>query len=154
MYSWFQCCASFCCIAKLVTHTHSFFNIILHHGPSQENAHSSLCCRVRPYCVSIQNVIVCIYQLQTPCPSPSSSTPSNHESILYVWVCFFFLIFIYSFIYLFIYWLFRATATAYGGSQARGQVGAVAAGLHHSHSHTGSKLCLPSTPQLTATPDP
>ena len=29
-----------------------------------------------------------------------------------------------------------------------------AAGLHHSHSNTGSKLCLQPTPQLTATIDP
>ena len=31
---------------------------------------------------------------------------------------------------------FRATPAAYGGSQARGPVGAAAAGLHHGHSHT------------------
>ena len=43
---------------------------------------------------------------------------------------------------------FRAAPTAYGGSQARGPIGAVAAGLRHSHSNAGS------TPQLTATPDP
>ena len=29
--------------------------------------------------------------------------------------------------------LFRATLVAYGISQTRGQIGAVAAGLHHSH---------------------
>ena len=28
---------------------------------------------------------------------------------------------------------------AYGGSQARGQIGAVAASLHHSHSNMGSE---------------
>ena len=39
---------------------------------------------------------------------------------------------------------------AHGGSQARGQIGATAAGLHHSHSNAGSELCLLSTPQLTA----
>ena len=32
--------------------------------------------------------------------------------------------------------LFRATPTAHGGSQARGQIRAAAAGLHHSHSHS------------------
>ena len=32
----------------------------------------------------------------------------------------------------------RATPAAYGGSQARGQIGAVAASLHHSHSNAGS----------------
>ena len=30
----------------------------------------------------------------------------------------------------------------YGSSQARGQVGAIAASLHHSHSNMGSKLHL------------
>ena len=49
---------------------------------------------------------------------------------------------------------FRAAPVAYGGSQARGPMGTSAAGLHHSHSHRGSKLCLRPTPQLTATPDP
>ena len=39
---------------------------------------------------------------------------------------------LFDFIVLFIYCLFRATPVAYGGSQARGPIGAVAAGLHHS----------------------
>ena len=38
--------------------------------------------------------------------------------------------------------LFRAAPAAYGGSQARGQMGATAASLHHSHSNEGSKPCL------------
>ena len=37
------------------------------------------------------------------------------------------------------YLLFRAAHMAYGGSQAMGQTGAVATGLHHSHSNTGSE---------------
>ena len=41
---------------------------------------------------------------------------------------------------------------AYGGSQARGQIGATAAGL--CHSNTGSEPHLRPIPQLTATPDP
>jgi len=36
----------------------------------------------------------------------------------------------------------RAAPAAYGGSQARGLIGAVAAGLRQSHSNTGSKLRL------------
>ena len=35
--------------------------------------------------------------------------------------------------------LFRASLEAYGGSQARGQIGAAAASLHHSHSNLGSE---------------
>ena len=35
--------------------------------------------------------------------------------------------------------LFRATSTAYGGSQARGQIRATAASLYHSLSNTRSK---------------
>ena len=43
--------------------------------------------------------------------------------------------------YLFIYFAFsRATPAASGGSQARGLIGAIATGLHHSHSNAGSKL--------------
>ena len=47
------------------------------------------------------------------------------------------------------FFLFRAVLAAYGGSQARGQIRAPAAGLCHSHSNTGSKLRLGPTPQLT-----
>ena len=47
-----------------------------------------------------------------------------------------------------------AVATAYGGSQPRGLIGAAAAtGLHQSHSNAGSKPRLQPTSQLTATPD-
>ena len=48
----------------------------------------------------------------------------------------------------------KATGAAYGSSQARGQIGAAAASLHHSHSNTRSELHLQPMPQLTATPDP
>ena len=48
--------------------------------------------------------------------------------------------------------LFRATLAAFGSSQARGQIGAVAAGL--CHSNTGSEPCLWPTPQLMAMQDP
>ena len=47
-----------------------------------------------------------------------------------------------------------ASLTAYGGSQARGLIRAVAIGLSQSHSNEGSELCLQLTPQLPATPDP
>ena len=50
--------------------------------------------------------------------------------------------------------IFRATPMAYGISQARSRIGAIAAGLHHSHSNTGSEPCLWPPPQPTATPDP
>ena len=49
--------------------------------------------------------------------------------------------------------VFRATPSTYGGSQARGQISAVATRLHHSHSHSGSEPRLQLTPQLMATPD-
>ena len=49
---------------------------------------------------------------------------------------------------------FRAAPMACGGSRARGLIGAVAAGLHQSHSHTRSEPRLRPIPQLTATPDP
>ena len=51
------------------------------------------------------------------------------------------------------FFFFRAALMAYGGSQARGQMGATAAGLHHSHSNGGSQPNLRPTPQLTAMPD-
>ena len=50
--------------------------------------------------------------------------------------------------------LFRAAPAAYGSSQARGQIGATAAGLHHSHGNMGSEPRLQPTPQLSAMLDP
>ena len=62
-------------------------------------------------------------------------------------------------VYLFIYLLlflssFKATPAAYGSSQAKGRNGAIATGLHHSHSNSGSKPCLQPTPQFMEVPDP
>ena len=56
-------------------------------------------------------------------------------------------------LFFFSFCLFRATPTAYGGSQAMGPIGAVATGLHHSHSNARSGPLLSPTPQLTATLD-
>ena len=70
--------------------------------------------------------------------------------IVSVFVCLNFFSFFLSF---FFFCLFRVAPMAYGGSQARGLIGAVAIGLHQSHSNTGSKLGLWPTPQLTATLD-
>ena len=57
---------------------------------------------------------------------------------IHIWV-FFFFVFVFVFVLLL---LFRAALMAYGGSQARGSVGATAASLHHSHSNAGSEPCL------------
>ena len=63
--------------------------------------------------------------------------------------------FLYLFFFLFcLSCLFRAVPVAYGGSQARGRIGAVADRLLQSHSNVGSKLRLQPIPQLTETPDP
>ena len=48
--------------------------------------------------------------------------------------------------------IFMATPAAYGSSQARGQIRAVANGLRHSKA--GSELRLRPTLQLTVTRDP
>lgn len=45
---------------------------------------------------------------------------------------------------------FLVAPVEYGGSEARGQIGAVAASLHHSHSNARSEPHLQPTPQLTA----
>ena len=55
---------------------------------------------------------------------------------------------------LFVFCLLRAPPVTFRGSQARGRLGAAAAGLHCSHSNSGSELHLGPTPQLTATLDP
>ena len=48
----------------------------------------------------------------------------------------------------FFFCLFRAAPMAYRSSQYRGQIGATAVSLHHSHSNMGSELHLQPTPQL------
>ena len=55
---------------------------------------------------------------------------------------------------IFSFCLFRASPAAYGGSQARVLIGAVAASLCHSHSNAGSELRLRPTPRPMAMPDP
>ena len=50
----------------------------------------------------------------------------------------------------FFFCYFRAVPVAYRGSQARGQIGAVAAGLPHSHSNAGPQPRLRAAPQLMA----
>ena len=49
-------------------------------------------------------------------------------------------------VFFFFFWSFfafsRATPLAYGGSQARGLIGAVATGLRQSHSNAGFELRL------------
>jgi len=74
----------------------------------------------------------------------SEDGPSGPDSPFPFIIFFFFLSFC----------LFRASPEAYGGSQARGLMGATAAGLRHSHSNARSEPHLRPTPQLTATPDP
>jgi len=54
---------------------------------------------------------------------------------------FFFFFFFLNFIFcLFVF--SRAALVAYGGSQVRGLIGAVAASLHHSHNNARSEPCL------------
>ena len=54
--------------------------------------------------------------------------------------------------FFFFFGFFRAVPTAYGGSQARGQIEVTAASLHHSNAR--SELHLQPTPQHMAMPDP
>ena len=63
---------------------------------------------------------------------PINST-MNKEGVVFIYFCF-----------------FLATCGAYGSFQARGLIGAAAAGLHNSHSNAGSELHLRPTPQLSS----
>ena len=57
-------------------------------------------------------------------------------------------------LFFFFFCLSRAAPEACVVSQARGLIGAMTAGLHHSHSNARSETRLHPTPQLMATPDP
>ena len=60
-------CADLCCTAKQLRYTHVDISYTLfHHGLSQDIDDSSLCYTVGPCCLSLLNVIVCIYQPKTP----------------------------------------------------------------------------------------
>ena len=58
-----------------------------------------------------------------------------------------------AFFFFFLFAISWAAPSAYGGSQARGLIGAVATRLRHGHSNAGSEPHLQPTPQLTATLD-
>ena len=55
------------------------------------------------------------------------------------------------FVFFFFFCLFRAAPVAYGASQARGLIGAIAAGLHHKHSNARSKPIWAESVNYTAT---
>ena len=63
-------------------------------------------------------------------------------------------VFLFFCLFVCLFLLFRATPMAYGGSQARGLIGAVAASQRQSHRNTRSKPYLQPTLQLPTTPDP
>ena len=62
--------------------------------------------------------------------------------------------FIIIYLFTFVFCIFRATPAAYGGSQSRSLIGAMAASLPYSHNNARSEPRLLPTPQLMATPDP
>ena len=66
----------------------------------------------------------------------------------------FYFIFLFLFLFIYFFAISWAAPAAYGGSQARGRIGAAATSLRQSHSNAGSEPRLQPTPQLTATPDP
>ena len=77
----------------------------------------------------------------------------NTRTVLELFQEFFFFFFLLKWKFLFfvvVVVLFRAAPVAYRSSQAKGQIGATAAGLHHSHNQARSELCLRSTLQLKA----
>ena len=62
--------------------------------------------------------------------------------------------FSFSFFFFCLFAFSRAAPVAYGGSHAKGRIGAVAASLCQSHSNLGPELRLRPTPQLTEMPHP
>ena len=79
---------------------------------------------------------------------------SVQDILTLIFIAVLLILFTFFFVFFFPLAISWAAPLAYGGSQARGLIGAVAAGLHQSHSNTGSEPRLQPTPQLKATPDP
>ena len=92
-YSWFilLCwCLLYSSYSTIHTYT-LFFSFFFHYGFCQEIECSSLCYTGGgPCCLSILNVIVCIYQPQTPSPLICLPSPplGNHKSVVYFCVIF------------------------------------------------------------------
>ena len=74
--------------------------------------------------------------------------------ILFMYVCIYLCMYVFLCMYVCMYVFLGSHLAAYGGSQAKGLIGSVAAGLHHSHSNARSELHLRPTPQLTTMPEP
>ena len=93
-----------------------------------------------------QNQLQKVYELEIMLGSQCFSINSAYKLSVYLLVAFFF--------FFLVFLSFLGAPPACGGSQARGLIGAIASGLHHSHSHSNarSKPRLQPTPQLTAMP--
>ena len=72
---------SHCTVMWSYIYIHSFPHLTFYHVLSQEIGYSSLCCTVEPHCLSILNVIVCIYQPQSP-----NICKFNNTLLYYTWV--------------------------------------------------------------------
>ena len=99
-------------------------------------------------------------RLYVKVPGPGIESPPQQQPEPLRWQCWIFhwlsykriltliiVIVILTFEQVFFFFFFlRSTPLPYGGSHARGWIGAAAAGLPHNHSNTGSELCLQPTP--------
>ena len=105
--------------------------------------------------VDLENMhLICAFPLGRMCLLRKSHHFLTETKPVFCFV-FFFVFWSFCLFFFFFFFVFsRAAPVAYGGSQARGLIRAVAAGLHHSHSNAESEPHLRPTPQLTATLDP
>ena len=158
---WFTVLCQFLLYSRVTQsyiNTHSL-NTIFHHGLSQEIGYSSLCYTEGPYCLCILNIIVCIYESQTPHPSCSVPPWQPQVCFLCLWVCFGFVdrflsAVFYSFIFFLFFFCFLEPHLWSMDVPRLGGKSATAAGLHHSHSNEGPEPGLWPTPQLMAMLDP
>ena len=92
-------------------------------------------------------ILFCFQMKKTTLHYQSTSQLLRIYSFLYVNSIFQYLTKFFFFFFFVISW---AAPMAYGGSQARGWIGAVATGLGQSHSNAGSEPCRQPIPQLMA----
>ena len=90
-----------------------------------------------------------------PWPTNISSYVNQtlHSFDFYSRTYFFLMLIIYSFFFVFCLF-FRSALTAYEGSQTRGPIGAVTAGLRQSYSNRGIRAAPATYTTAQATPDP
>ena len=111
------------------------------HGSTVPSLHTSICSSPHPLIPPPPYLPIYLSICPFTIHLPTCACTPHPRAVPHLGTGLAFLFFFFSF-----FWLFWAALVAYESSQARSQIGATAAGLHHSHSNARSEPCLRPTP--------